>query len=132
MDDDGFRPPSRERFREERRAIRAADRRRKMIGVPVVLMGLGLVSAGAYVFTQTDDTNAPVDVQGTSVERSTTTTSTTTTSTTTTTTTTTLPPTTLAPTTTAKPKPKPKPTAAPTTAAPVDTTAAPATAPPAA
>ena len=118
MSDDGITPPSRERFREERRPIRAADRRRKLIGVPVVIIGLGLVATGAYIYTQDDSTNVPVNVQGTTVERTTTTTSTTTTTTSTTTLPpTTLPPTTVAPTTTVKKKVvRPATTVAPTTA----------------
>ena len=110
VSDDGFTPPSRERFRQERRAARAAKRRSRMVGVPAVFLGIGLVGAGMYMWYENDVSDSPVDVQGTSVER-----------TTTSTTTTTLPPTTLAPTTTAKPKPKPKPT---TSVAPVETTAA--------
>lgn len=133
MDDDAFRPPSRERFREERRALKSVSRRQRLLRVPLVAAGLALVGAGTYQLVGDDDTSGidvPVDVQGTSVERSTTTS---TTSTTTSTTTTTLPPTTLPPTTipptTVKKRVVPKATVAPTTA-PADTVAETTVAPP--
>jgi hypothetical protein len=73
MDDDGFTPPSRQRFRDERRAQRSADRRRKLLALPIVAAGIALVAAGVFVFMGDGAGQVPTEVRGTSIVRSTTT-----------------------------------------------------------
>ena len=71
---EGINPPNRDRFRQERaerRRIQKAERRRKLIGVPLVLLGISLIAAGAYVFVNNGD-DAPLpgsEVGGTSIVR---------------------------------------------------------------
>lgn len=82
MEDDQVQYPSREAFREERRAradVRRSDRRRKFVAIPAVIVGLAMVGTGVWVFARDDTDDVPTDVRGTSVERTSTTTSTTTT-----------------------------------------------------
>ena len=53
MEDDDVRLPSRQRFRDERRAIKRAERRRRMIAIPAVLAGVGAYSLAlvSVIFT---------------------------------------------------------------------------------
>lgn len=55
--------------------MRKADRRRKLIGLPIVTAGVCMVGAGVFVFLDGRDTtvDAPVEVSGISIERQTTT-----------------------------------------------------------
>lgn len=73
--------PSRERFRQQRRAIRSADRRRKLIGLPIVTAGVCMVAAGVFVFLEGRQpvSGGPAEVSGISVERQSTTSTTSTT-----------------------------------------------------
>jgi len=82
---ESFNPPSRQRARALRRSTRS-ERRRKLVGVPAMIVGVALVGAGGYTFLQNDDPSdiVPVEVGGTSIVRGTTTSSTTSSTTTTT------------------------------------------------
>lgn len=65
---DGFTKPSREQFRDDRNKIRA-ERRRKLVGVPVTIAALALIGAGVYKFVSDDTETIPTEVGGTSVTR---------------------------------------------------------------
>lgn len=51
--------------------MRAAERRRKLIGLPIVTAGVCMVAAGVFMFLDGRDTTveSPVRVSGISVER---------------------------------------------------------------
>jgi hypothetical protein len=70
----GTEHPSRERFRASRRQQRA-ERRRRYIAVPLVLIGLAMVGAGVWKFTHNDGPSSEVPAQVNGVEVTNTTTS---------------------------------------------------------
>ena len=59
-------PPSRQKFKSERRRKRA-DSRRKWLGIPLVALGIGMIGSGAYLWLQDDAPDVPTDVRGTSI-----------------------------------------------------------------
>ena len=74
-------PPKRDRIRterEQRQRARSSEFRRKLIGLPLVVLGVAFIAAGAYVFVKGNPgSDAPAtSVEGTSVQRTVTTTTT--------------------------------------------------------